>query len=418
MPKSGTYRLYIRGEYTAIKMNENSNAAKALTAEESWGNMVWSNMNGAFQGCSNLLSLPAAAPNLTLVTSMANMFNGASSFNSPINNWNTSNVTSMSYMFSGASTFNNPVDNWNTSNVTRMDFLFSGAAAFNQPVLNWNFEKLTDMSGMLNAATAFNQNIGSWQLKEGINLVNFFNSSGIDCENYGLTLRGWAQNASTPSNLTLGAVTRQYASDALPYRNILIAKGWLISDAGVASGCNLPLPVTLTKYAVKLQAGTVLISWQTVAEVNNSHFVLERSTDGIRFSFLKQIVAGFGGNAASNYSYTDAYPDNGNNYYRLTQVDLDDAAHNHGIKTVYVPFNKEPSIVYPNPVSQLPVTVKFKPNLYNKANLFNVNGLLIDYKNITGSDQPVRFDVQQLLPGTYVIQLSGKETSVHQFVKQ
>lgn len=299
-----------------------------------------------------------------------------------------------------------------------MSFMFSGAVAFNQPVLNWNFEKVTDMSGMFNAATAFNQNIGNWQFKEGVNLVYFFNNSGIDCENYGLTLKGWAQNPSTPDNLTLNADTRQYASDALPYRNFLIAKGWTISDGGAASGCNLPLPVTLTKYSVKLQAGTVLISWQTVAEVNNSHFVLERSKDGIRFSFLKQIAAGFGGNAASSYCYTDAYPDNGNNYYRLTQVDLDGTAHNHGIRSVNVPLNKESAIVYPNPVSHLPVTVKFKPNLYDKASLFNVNGLLIDFKNITGSDQPVRFDTQQLPPGMYVIQLSGKETSVHQFVKQ
>lgn len=102
----------------------------------------------------------------------------------------------------------------------------------------------------------------------------------------------------------------------------------------------------------------------------------------------------------------------------MTQVDLDGTAHNHGIRSVNVPFNKEPAIVYPNPVSHLPVTVKFKPNLYEKASLFNVNGLLIDFKNITGSDQPVSFDTQQLLPGMYVIKFSGKETSVHQFIKQ
>ena len=72
------------------------------------------------------------------VRDMICMFNNASSFNQPLNNWNTSHVTTMRGMFQGASLFNQPLNNWNTSNVKNMDVMFWDAVLFNQPLNNWN----------------------------------------------------------------------------------------------------------------------------------------------------------------------------------------------------------------------------------------------------------------------------------------
>jgi surface protein len=54
----------------------------------------------------------------TVMTDMSNMFNGASTFNSDISQWDTSNVTDMSFMFSGASAFYQDLNEWDVSNVT------------------------------------------------------------------------------------------------------------------------------------------------------------------------------------------------------------------------------------------------------------------------------------------------------------
>ena len=45
------------------------------------------------------------------------MFQGAHSFNQPLNNWNVSNVKDMRIMFYDASSFNQPLNNWNVSSV-------------------------------------------------------------------------------------------------------------------------------------------------------------------------------------------------------------------------------------------------------------------------------------------------------------
>ncbi len=95
-------------------------------------------MNMMFYNCKNISIFSATdTPDLTRLTSLRSMFNGAAAFNQNIGNWNTSNVTDMGWMFSGASAFNQNIGNWNTSNVTDMGWMFLEASAFNQDLTNW-----------------------------------------------------------------------------------------------------------------------------------------------------------------------------------------------------------------------------------------------------------------------------------------
>ena len=77
--------------------------------------------------------LPLSTLVTSLITDMCCMFNGATSFNQPIGNWDVSNVTDMNNMFADATAFNQDISSWDVSNVTDMNSMFYGST-FNQDI--------------------------------------------------------------------------------------------------------------------------------------------------------------------------------------------------------------------------------------------------------------------------------------------
>lgn len=128
-----------------------------------------------FNGCSNLISVPNQIPRT--FTSLNSMFTSCSSFNdSNVCSWDTSNIDNMTSTFSLASSFNRPLNSWNTSKVTVMNSMF-GQSPFNQPLGSWNTSKVTNMSLMFNQQTAgraFNQDINQWNVGNVTNMSQMF----------------------------------------------------------------------------------------------------------------------------------------------------------------------------------------------------------------------------------------------------
>jgi surface protein len=196
------------------------------------------NMSGMFSGATSF-NQTISNWDVSNVTNMAGMFSGALSFNNILNDWDVSSVINMTGMFSGASTFNQSLADWNTSSLTSSANMFSAAIAYNQPMVTWDVSTVTNMSGMFAGASQFNQNLGPWTLNSVGNLTNMLNHTAIDCENYSKTLIAWNLNPSTPNNLNLGALGRQYGNDAQNARlNLTTAKGWTITgDVLVNTSC-------------------------------------------------------------------------------------------------------------------------------------------------------------------------------------
>ncbi len=150
------YQVEISGTFPRIYFNSGSETDKILTVEQ-WGDIAWTSMANAFLDCSNLTIPAIDAPDLSGVTDMTAMLQGATSFNNPINHWVVDNILVMQNLFFDCDIFNQDLNLWNVGNVTDMSGIFSRAGAFNGNVGNWNVSSVNNFSNMFNAASSFDQ---------------------------------------------------------------------------------------------------------------------------------------------------------------------------------------------------------------------------------------------------------------------
>jgi len=141
-------------------------------------------------------------------------------------------------IFRNALEFNQPLnDYWDVSDVTNMGSMFEGAEAFNQPLNGWDVSSATDMPRMFEGAETFNQDISNWDISNVTNMIDMLSGSGISVTNYSNILVGWSEQTVQP-NVNLGAGDIQYNSEGAAARAILTNEpnNWVITDGGEENG--------------------------------------------------------------------------------------------------------------------------------------------------------------------------------------
>jgi hypothetical protein len=98
-----------------------------------------------------------------------------------------------------------------------------------------------------------------------------------------------------------------------------------------------------------VQSG-VNLTWETVTELNNDFFTIERSENGQFFTPIGTVAGNGTVNHPISYSFRDARPLPGTSFYRLKQTDYDGTFTYSGIVTIT--FRGPSSVavnIYPNP---------------------------------------------------------------------
>jgi len=190
-----------------------------------------------------------------------------------------------------------------------------------------------------------------------------------------------------------------------------------ITNFQIAAGT---LPVTLSLFNAKQSGEQVKLDWTTQSESNSDRFEVERSTNGKDFKLISTVKAAGNSTLTQNYSAIDNNPENGNNYYRLRQVDLDGKFTYSMIKTLK--WSALSLIkVYPNPVRNM-VTLRFTPERTETTSItmFDGAGKTIQRRNIAavaGSNMVTEWNVEALAPGIYFFRVNSLTTPLR-FVKQ
>ncbi len=180
-----------------------------------------------------------------------------------------------------------------------------------------------------------------------------------------------------------------------------------------------PLPIELSSFSGEEINCEIELIWQTLTETNSSHFMVQKSKDGVTFSDLDRVEAARFSNAPLSYNYIDETPGI-YNYYRLKQVDLDGSyEYSYIIKIDSDCY--EPGIIngiteiYPNPTNTgrtIRVQV-YTSDIQTGADLIirDISGRLMYCKNIAldAGANTVAFIPDRLTPGLYFVQVRSDE---------
>ncbi|HEY1038492.1 MAG TPA: hypothetical protein VGF30_03760, partial [Bacteroidia bacterium] len=139
----------------------------------------------------------------------------------------------------------------------------------------------------------------------------------------GATVRETGPGNGNSSTIEIGGTTL-WNADSPP----------VTGPASIPTGLNLPIQLVYFT-AEGLKNHTVQLKWQTASETNNNYFELQRSTDDLNFTDIARIDGAGNSNTLINYKYIDENPIQGNNYYRLKQVDFDGNFHYSPIELAY-----------------------------------------------------------------------------------
>lgn len=179
------------------------------------------------------------------------------------------------------------------------------------------------------------------------------------------------------------------------------------------------LPVSLTEFKGSKTSLGNLLSWTTLSETDNQYFELERSRDGVNFSFLKRVAGAGTSTEKLSYSYLDTEPLEGVNYYRLKQVDKDGAySYSENIVAINSQLSAEGLKLYPNPGLGI-VNIQLPSEVSGAAiNVYSQAGKLVkSYSDVSGSTHAV--NISEQAAGVYFIQVIQKgKSDFIKYIKQ
>ena len=123
------------------------------------------------------------------------------------------------------------------------------------------------------------------------------------------------------------------------------------------TAANIILPVKFGGFTAKRNIENVELKWETLTEIDNTGFVIERKTSGewSSLGFMKTKAPGGNSSGRLNYSFSDWNDFNGVSQYRLQQIDIDGKASYSAIRTVKGMIRK--ISVFPNPSRNGTITI-------------------------------------------------------------
>ncbi|MBC5775902.1 T9SS type A sorting domain-containing protein [Pontibacter sp. KCTC 32443] len=193
----------------------------------------------------------------------------------------------------------------------------------------------------------------------------------------------------------------------------------IVFDESFNCGIIEPLPVELTSFEGKATESGINLEWETASELNNSHFDVERSPDGNHFSSIGTVQGSGTTSLPASYKLTDKDPLKGINYYRLKQVDYDNAfSYSKTIAVHWETGDAMQVMLLPNPCrnGDCTITLSNVANTETLVQLKDMAGRVVYSKTVKGDSHALELPLNELKQyrGLYFLSATAGNKVVYQ----
>jgi hypothetical protein len=154
--------------------------------------------------------------------------------------------------------------------------------------------------------------------------VNETNNNGLTAPITTLRAQRWIPAMISWELAYQGSQSNPQANSALVTGATLFPNWWTLS------GNNSPLPVELLSFSGNCEGKNTKLKWVTASEINNDHFNIERSVDGVNYEVIGKVQGQGNSTITNTYTYSDEYSLSDMTYYRLQQIDFDGSSETFG----------------------------------------------------------------------------------------
>ena len=170
-----------------------------------------------------------------------------------------------------------------------------------------------------------------------------------------------------------------------------VSTGNITTDAAVSDFSNFyftlgstdgenNLPIDLLSFDGACIDNQTHLEFVVASQVNNEYFTIERSKNIFEWEVLGFVNGGGTTNEEVTYTFMDVNPKNGENYYRLTQTDIDGTSKSFTPIVVACESRVDDYKIFPNPTNTT-ATIEFNLEYYQG------NNIQLNIKDINGKNR-------------------------------
>ncbi len=241
----------------------------------------------------------------------------------------------------------------------------------------------------------------------------------------------WFKQAAVPTGVTVNvaagaagvelnsagvAVSRTCNNGDVSYGARAGVTGSALYNLSLPSSCTA-LPVKWITFSATAESNSsVLLEWSTASEQNNSYFTIERSTDGIHWTYLGTVSAGLSPSTIQNYKAYDYSPILSSlSYYKIKQTDSDGNSSYTSIVSVELGGDNTFKL-FPNPVTggtkEIVISGSFFINQNINIYIADLAGKIVFAENVfmkADSKELLIPLIQKPNPGVYLVHVQTEQ---------